>query len=145
MPRGPVPASSASELKARRSRPRLDEQREVERWGGVGEGADRYEVDAGGGDRGDVVEGDAPRRLERWTSIPIVRQVAEGDGLAQPLRRHVVEQQAVGAGGEGLGDVVEGAALALAREPGRGGARPPHGLADAAAQREVVLLDQDRV
>jgi hypothetical protein len=69
----------------------------------------------------------------------------ELDGTAQRPRIHVVEQQAVGAGAERIGGLVEAAHLDLDGELGMGGAGAQHRLGQAAGQGDVVLLDQDRV
>ena len=66
--------------------------------------------------------------------------------LAQPLGRHVVEQQsrrAPAASASSTSASVAG--LDLEREPGRRRPRAAHGLPHPAGRRGVVLLDQDRV
>ena len=90
-------------------------------------------------DRAHVVEGDAARGLERHAPGD------QGDGLPQERRRHVVEQDPVGARRECLGDLVERVALDLDRQARAGGAQPLDGVADAGAQAQVVVLDEDPV
>ena len=57
----------------------------------MGQGADRDEVDPGGGDLGDVGEGDAARRLELDPALAAASRAA----LSRPEHRgvHVVEQE----------------------------------------------------
>ena len=65
------------------------------------------------------------------------------DGVAELVRRHVVEQDPVGAGVERLGDLVQRVALDLDGKTGRPRARDR--LGDRAGDAQVVVLDQDAV
>ena len=69
--------------------------------------------------------------------------VDEQHGRVELRQRHVVEQQDVGAGLERGADVVERLALDLDRHAVALCAA--HGLGDAAAEPQVVVLDQDAV
>ena len=64
---------------------------------------------------------------------------------ATSLGRHVVEQEPRRAGRERLVDLGGVAHLDRERQVGPGRAGAPHGRADAAGERGVVLLDQDEV
>ncbi len=71
------------------------------------------------------------------------RPAAIRDGLAQPVGRHVVEQDAVGTGGDRVAHLLERVGLGLNVQVGAGGPRGAHGLGHAAGERDVVVLDQD--
>ena len=108
----------------------------------MGERADRDEIDAGRRDRSDVVEADAAGGFElRRRAGPI----AGGDGGAEAVEVHVVEEQAGGAGGEGGIDLGGIPAFDLDRQAGMGVAGAGDRIGEAAGEGDVVLLDQDRV
>ena len=108
----------------------------------MGERADRDQLDAGGGDPGHRLEVDAPGCLEPRRRPGGVAGANRGPQLTLV---HVVEQQPVGACGQRLGDLVGVAALDFDLELGVGGGGELDGAADPAGDRDVVLLDQDRV
>src|SRR5436190_12434186 len=121
---------------------RLDQQRQIERRRGVGEGADRDVVDAGGGDLANGLERDAARCFELDVGA---HAIARGNRLAKLRRRHVVEQDSIDAGGERRLHLADVAALDLDRARRTLRAGEPHRLDEPAHERDVVLLDQDRV
>ena len=104
------------------------------------------EVDPGAATVAHVVEGDPAGGLERRDGpVGPSGGVARRDRGAQLLEAHVVEQQAVGAGVERLGDLGGVAALDLDLALGIGLTGAPDRSGQAARERDVVLLDQDRV
>ena len=110
----------------------------------MGQGADRDEVDAGLGGGADGLKVDVAGGLEGRLAAGRV-DVAEFDRGAHRRRVHVVEEELVGAGAEGVGGLVEVADLDLHRQLGMRLARRVDGLRDAARGGDVVLLDQEGV
>src|SRR6188508_1534150 len=104
----------------------------------MSEGPDRDLVDAGLGDRADVLERDAARGLEASAAA------SERDRGSQLVGAHVVEQDRLGSRGERLRHLLERVALDLDRE-WRGSAQPLDRARDRARGPEVVVLDEDPV
>ena len=102
------------------------------------ERADGDEVDAGLGDRADGVERDAAGRLELGAAGD------ERDGARELGRRHVVEQDPVGAGVERLAHLRR-ASRTRPRPAGRSPGRGATASAIDAGEPQVVVLDQDAV
>ena len=74
-----------------------------------------------------------------------MRAAGAGDGGAEGGDAHVVEQDAVGARGDRFVELLERVGLGLHVQVRIGGAGGEDGLADAGAESDVVVLDQDRV
>ena len=103
--------------------------------------ARRGVIDAGARDLGDVVQRDAARSLERESSRNQIHRVAQG------VRVHVVEQHRVGdPDRDDLAQLIERIDLDLdLDEMAGGGLRAFEHGPDAAGDRDVIVLDQDRV
>ena len=104
-----------------------------------GQRTDGYEVYAGRCDIPDRLEREAATGLERGPPCD------HRDRLAQALDAHVVEQDHRRPGGERLLHLLQVPALDLERQPRRVRKRQPDRFSDAAGERRMVLLDQDRV
>ena len=107
----------------------------------MGERAHRQEVHAGLRHRPGRLQPQAAARLQPG---PRVGRREAGRG-AQPGQVHVVEQDELDPGREGLAHLVQAVALHLQRQAGRGGPDGPDRGADAARRGDVVVLDQRRV
>src|SRR5699024_1517921 len=113
--------------------PSLDVEAEVEGRGGVGDPAGGDVVDAGLGDGADRLQGDVARGLEDGVAGDDL------DRLAEQRRGHVVEEDDVGVGVEGLPELLDRVDLDLDLHemPGKG-ARLPDRRLDAAGHGDVV-------
>jgi hypothetical protein len=106
----------------------------------LGEAADRDAVDAGFGDGAHALEVDAAGGFELGAAL------VDGDGFAHLVEAHVVEQDHLGAGGEGFFELAEVLDLDFDEHVGRGdGAGVFDHRLDAAGGDDVVFLDQDAV
>src|SRR6266536_1229485 len=117
-----------------------DLERDVHRPRAVCERAHRDEVDARRRHQRQPLQGHVPARLEERAPGRAAHRLGHVGGL------HVFEQHDVGARRERLVEPGEVHHLDLDLEEGaRSGAGPAHRLADAAARRDVVVLDEDAV
>lgn len=109
----------------------------------MGEGAHGDEVDAGGGDGGEVVEGDAAAGFGGCAA-----GVGAVDGFGQGIRGEVVEEDGACAGLEGFAEFVEGGDFDFDSGGGPGGAEGGadgvgEGAAAGADGGDVVVFDED--
>ncbi len=106
----------------------------------MSEGADRDDIDAGGGDGGDVLLRDAAGGLGEGASADLL------DGGAKLLDGHVVQQDDIGAGGQGLVHLARVADFHFdPHRVGSKGAGAAHGSSDPSGGGDVVLLDEDGI
>src|SRR5207302_101981 len=119
----------------------LDVERDVKAGRRVGDPSGRGIVDAGCGDRGDVVERDAPRCFGHEAAGYQFDRLPHGGDV------HVIEQHRIGETSvQHLAELMERVHLDLDLDQVTGGrlGALEHG-ADAAGDRDVVVLDQHSV
>ena len=141
---GVVPhANCATIPPGRRGSAGLEQHAEVERRRRVGERADRDHLDPGRGDLGDVRERDPARRLERRRASPAAsrapppRAARSGSMLSSSSRSApAASASATSARSRHSTSTASSGWAAAASSTAR---------AQAAGERDVVLLDQDRV
>jgi len=119
-------------------------QADVHGAGGMGDGADGDEIDAGGGDGADGFQVHAAAGFGAGAAGN------ELYGAAQLGGGHVVEQDDIRARRGGLGDLGEGVRLHLDLEPGEFFARAGDGGGDGVGRfvvqgDEVIVLDEDHI
>src|SRR3954468_13468362 len=112
---------------------------DVEHRCGVRECADGQVVDAGRGHCGGAVERQSAGRLQLGPTVD------HGDGLAQVVDAHVVEQQEPRAGVDRLAHLLDRVALDLYVDVGEELTDRPEGGSDTTGRQDVVVVDQRRV
>src|SRR6478609_4406392 len=134
-----LPVSIASSMaSALRGEVGHDVERDVERDGAVRDRTDRDVLRTGVRVGADRLEGDPARDLERHVTVDL------GHGLAHQFGIHVVEEDQIGTGRDGLVHLRERVALDLDRAAGPARLRARDGRAQVEI-REVVVLDEHGV